>query len=204
MTEHNKDILKKAIKLLPSYEAPQAVWKQLNEQLQDAQSTVLLEQLPTYSPPSEVWNQINKHLGQANKTKEAQRPIRQIYANWRMRAASVAAAVLLFSAGYFFASWQGDPKVSMAIRQEQGSSIGAVKVDWNDEEDRFQYIMNQLENINDPKLNMLRAELEDLSKAKQEVEQMLREYGQDNHVIRQLAEIETQRSQVYRQVINEL
>lgn len=79
-----------------------------------------------------------------------------------------------------------------------------MKADWNDEEDSFQHIMDQLANIDDPKLNTLRAELEDLTKAKQEVEQMLREYGQDNRVIRQLVEIETQRSQVYRLVINEL
>lgn len=102
MIEQNKDILQRAINRLPNYEAPQAVWRQLDHQLEGVRPTALLEQLPIYSPPSEVWNQINKRLAQANQAAKRQTQIKPIYSNWLVRGASVAAAVLLFSAGYFF------------------------------------------------------------------------------------------------------
>ncbi len=204
MKERNKDTLKRGLAGLPSYEPAQKVWGGIEQQLGRVQPSVLREQLPTYAPPSEVWNQINRGLEQSNRTSRQQRQTKGMRPGWVVWVVSAAASVMLFCAGYLFANWHSEPTVSLAIRQEQGSDIGAVIVDWNDEEESFRHIMDQLAEIDEPQLNSLRTQLEELTKAKREVENMLREYGWDNRVIRQLAEIETQRSQVYRLVINEL
>lgn len=204
MKELNKDILQQALAGLPMYEPDQKVWGGIEQQLGRVQQSLLREKLPTYAPPSEVWNQINRGLEQSNRSFGQQEKTKKMRPAWLVWVGSAAAAVVLFCAGYLFANWHSEPKVSLAIRQEQGSNIGAVIMDWNDEEESFRHIMDQLADIDEPKLNSLRTQLEELTQAKQEVESMLREYGQDNRVIRQLAEIETQRSQVYRLVINEL
>lgn len=204
MIEKNKASLQEAINRLPSYEPPLAVWEGIDKQLGEIQQRSLLKQLPIYPPPAKVWNQINKGLEKAASSAQRQPLKAPSSSTWLLWVARVAAAVFLFSAGYVFANWKNQPKVSFAVRQEQSPPQGAVVADWNEEEERFQNIMDQLNNLNDPKLNALRTELIELTKAKQEVEEMLRQYGRDNRVIRQLVEIETQRSQLYRLAINEL
>jgi len=199
MNELNYENLRRALDQLPSYDAPNANWDCIDQGLnKEPMPSKLSRSLPGYSPPTSVWNKLNENL---DVVRNKRLRIRTIY-RWSARA---AAAVLLFGAGYVFATYDAGPKETYAYSQEYGATDASfTAADWNDEEDSFQRIMEQLASIDEPELNALRLELEELTAAKKEVEEMLRAYGHDNQIVTQLAEIEIERSRVYRLAIAEL
>lgn len=197
MREDNYDNLRRALDNLPEYDPQPLNWDSIDDQLngEPAASSKAVK-LPSYSPPSGVWNQLNRNLDEQQRKRGR---LRTIY-RWSARA---AAAVLIFVAGYTFANYDQGPKVSYAYGEES-NTVSLVSNDWNDDEESFQRVMDQLSQIDEPELNALRLELEELTLAKQEVEDMLRAYGNDRKVIHQLVEIENQRNRVYRHAIAEL
>ncbi len=200
MKEMNKKHLEEALRQLPTYRPTEGVWVSIYQELSTDPLPTAVKNLPTHTPPASVWNHINHALSSSN----AEQP--KLYAQaikfirW---GTSIAAAILLFSVGYFVATLSQKTRVSYSIRQET-AQLQNVKADWNDEEVSFERVMAQLREVKDPYLQSLLRDLVELSAAKHEVEKMLRDYGNDHHVIRQLADIETKRAQVYRQAINEL
>ncbi|MEM9835581.1 MAG: hypothetical protein AAF828_03715 [Bacteroidota bacterium] len=197
MREENYDKLRRALDQLPQYDTPDQLWSKLDQGLNKApELTSLGKALPAYSPPSGVWNRLNAQLDTYNKSRGR---LRTIY-RWTARAAAI---VLIFSAGYFVATYDQGPKVNYVYGQEQRQDASFV-ADWSEDEASFDRLMEQLANIDEPELNALRLELEELTAAKQEVEEMLRAYGEDKNIIIQLAEIETERSRVYRRAYAEL
>ena len=198
MKELNYENLRKALDQLPTYDAPVANWDRIDQGLNKAPSpSKLSRSLPGYSPPTSVWNKLNENLDIVRNNRSR---VRSIY-RWSARA---AAAVLLFGAGYLYATYDAGPKESYVYSQEYSSNASFTANDWNDEEASFQRVMEQLAAIDEPELNALRLELEELTAAKKEVEEMLRAYGHDHQIVTQLAEIEVERSRVYRLAIAEL
>jgi len=78
MKEKNRHSLREAIEKLPTYLAPDHIWKGISGQLR-------LSELPLYQAPSEAWDHISKELQKGKKTKT-----RLLWA-----AASIAAMILL-------------------------------------------------------------------------------------------------------------
>lgn len=198
MKEENYDNLRRALDQLPQYSPVPPNWDAIESGLNKTpEPTPAAKALPAYSPPTKVWNQLNGVLDQQASRR---RRMRVVYL-WTARAAAV---LLVFWAGYGFATFNSGPKVSFAYSQEAQSDASLVSNDWNEEEDSFDRVLRELSAIDEPELNALRLELQELTEAKQEVENMLKAYGNDNEVIKQLVEIESERSRVYRLAIAEL
>lgn len=94
------------------------------------------------------------------------------------------------------------PKVSVSYAQEVAPATTVH--DWSEDEESFSKVIAQIEQRNEPKLNILQHELTELTEAKEDMKAMLVAYGDDPSVIRQLAEIERDRSDIYRRIIVEL
>lgn len=191
MEEKNYNNLRRALDQLPEYDAPELLWNDVNTSLnKEPEPSELGKQMPGYSPPSKVWNQLNRHL---DEDRQKNNRLSVIY-RWTARA---AAAIVIFAAGFLAATYDAGPEITYVYTQEANPTASFTS-DWDDAESSFEDLMNRLNTIDEPELNALRLELEELTAAKQEVEEMLAAYGQNAEVIRQLAEIESERSRVYR------
>jgi hypothetical protein len=92
----------------------------------------------------------------------------------------------------------------VAYSQETAPARSSVDVNLEKDELSFQNAIAEIEARNEPGLNALRHELDELTEAKEDIKAMLVSYGEDPSVIRQLAEIERGRSDIYRRIIVEL
>lgn len=197
MKERNRNTLRDALGKLPQHTPPADVWSGLQRELRPN----LSEQLPSYQPPAEVWNSISDSLAsppvQSEVVKEQRSAtLRKLPVKWL----SIAAALLLLvTVGYNVFSEPNGPTITYAYTQEPAPA--AVKQDWGEDESSFNNVLAQLESRNEPELNTLRMELTELTEAKEEVQAMLVAYGEDPGVVRQLAAIERDRSDVYRRII---
>lgn len=193
MREKNYHTLKDALDGLPEYGAAAGAW----EGIQKAMTPSLGESLPSYRPPAEVWNGLSHELDAAAQP-AAEAPVRRMWPRYAAAAASFA-LLLMLSVGLLRNIDQA-PKVSYAYGQEIAPA--AIVVDWNGEESSFNRIAEEAKNRNEPALNILHHELEELNEAREEIKAMLVSYGDDPGVVRQLAEIERDRSDIYRRMID--
>ena len=76
--------------------------------------------------------------------------------------------------------------------------------DWDEDEGSFTRARREVTERNEPRLNNLGHELDELTEAREEVKAMLTAYGDDPEMVRQLAEIERERDDVYRRILIEL
>lgn len=197
--EKNRATLVRAIAQLRTYTPGAGAWARIEARLANpgevdvAELKLAVQRLPGYAPPPAVWNEINRTLDDDR----AARRVVLTRRRWAMRIA--AGLAILLTAGWWLLR-ESPPKVSIAYRQETVMQFNIVP-DWDTEADAFQHLEGQLAAVNDPQLNNLRLEMEELTSAKEEVEAMLNNYGQDPQLIRQLSEIERERSELYRQII---
>ena len=206
MNERNRRTLTEALARLRDYAAPTAAWDGIARRLADP--PVPAKRLPTYAPPATVWNAINAELtaGQTQAPAPAPRP-RSRPARRRLRTALAIAAGLavLLSTGFglLWRNVPGQPTVSYAFSQESAPASEPAR-DWDEDEASFTRVLAEVAARNQPKLNDLGTELDELNTARREVKAILVAYGEDPGVVHQLAEIERERSAVYRRIITEL
>jgi hypothetical protein len=195
MKEKNHDKLRDALNKLPAYDAPGSAWDAINDGL----SPTLADQLPTYQPAAGVWNAISRQIEQAELAALQQTGAKQRSLPWRKLAGVAAAIALLLTIGIGLNGVDRPAKVTVAYHQEVAPAMTIH--DWNTEEVSFTNALAVIEARNEPKLNALGEELVELNEAKEEIKAILVAYGEDASVIRQLAEIERDRSDIYRQII---
>ena len=193
MKEKNADKLREALNRLPQHDAPADAWAGITKGL----SPTLADQLPTYQPSAGVWNSISRKLeaetAGALSAKRRRLPV-------RLLLAAAAAIALLLTVGLGLASgFQHQQSVTLAYTQEPApaQSIHDLTAD----EESFERARAEIAARNEPALNELGHELAELDEAKEEIKAMLVAYGEDPSVIRQLAEIERGRSDIYRRII---
>lgn len=194
MKEKNKKTLQDALNQLPEYGADAGAWTGIEAGL----SPALGERLPSYQPPAEVWNGLNRALNTPAHVVNMRRRA------WT-RLGGIAASVLVIVAlglGLWPETIHAGPKVRISYAQEVAPASSSH--DWNADEESFNNVIAQIEERNEPTLNTLNMELAELTEAKEEMKAMLVAYGEDPSVIRQLAEIERDRSDIYRRIIVEL
>jgi hypothetical protein len=195
MKERNYDKLRRALDQLPDYGPPGEAWEGIQKDL----AGPLGDRLPNYRPPASVWNRLNQELDQGipDSIHRAKRR--------SLRWVSIAAGTLLVlaTAASWWAKSNEGPTVTVAISREFAPANVLVK-DWDGEEQSFTEIIEEINRRDEPTLNNLRYELDELTAAKEEIKAMLVAYGDDPTVVRQLAEIERDRSDIYRRIIVEL
>ncbi|PSR13933.1 MAG: hypothetical protein DA408_04095 [Bacteroidetes bacterium] len=197
--EKNRNSLKRALGQLPSYDPPAHAWEQLlprigEEPLPDeAPLQEAIGQLPAHTPPAAVWNHLNKTLDEEKSTRHTRLTVRR-------RGFAIAASLALLTTVAYWVFREPPPKVSLQYSQEILQQF-KLDIDWNADQSTFDRLEEELASINDPVVNKLRLEYEELMAAHLDVEAMLKSYGQDPQLIRQMADIERERTDIYRQII---
>lgn len=193
MKEKNADKLREALSRLPQHDAPADAWAGITKGL----SPTLADKLPTHQPPAGVWNSLSRQLEAettvASAAKRRRLPVRLV-----MGAAAAIALLLTVGIG-LVSGFQHQQSVTMAYTQE---SVPAQSIyDLTADEESFERARAEIAARNEPALNELGHELAELDEAKEGIKAMLVAYGDDPSVIRQLAEIERDRSDIYRRII---
>lgn len=197
--EKNKDTLKDALEQMKSYAPSDQLWGAIEAGLNTPVSTneeVLHEaigQLPEHSPPASVWNDLRKSL-------DTEKGAKRVQMHQRRRWLSIAAAAAVLVLSVFWMFGEAPPKISKQYAQETMKNF-QLNIDWNADEESFERLQDQLASLDDPQLNNLKLELQELSSARSDVEEMLKSYGQDPQLVNQLGDIERERSDIYRQII---
>ena len=198
MKEKNYRTLRDALDRLPEYEPGPVAWSNIADHLAEAAGrnrASLAERLPTYAPPPQVWNKVSQGLDAPPVAAVRRLPVRQ----W---GAAVAAAVVLLLIAVPLLTYDAGPEITYAYTQE--ATPEPVVADWDDDESSFVRAREAVQERNEPHLNNLGYELDELTSAREEVKAMLVAYGEDPGIVRQLAEIERERDDVYRRIIIEL
>lgn len=191
MKEKHYDRLREALDRLPDYPAPQGCWWVIDERL----GPTLRAELPSYAPPPAVWNTVSQELDAARNQRPRRLPVRKLLA-------IAASLLLLVAVGLSLSHYEPGPTVSYTYSQETRPE--PVTADWDDDETSFARARQEVQKRNEPRLNNLGHELDELTSAREEVKAMLVAYGEDPTVVKQLAEIERERDDVYRRIIIEL
>ena len=191
MNERNYERLREALDRLPTYNPPTDNWAEIAQQL----TPPLSERLPSYAPPPAVWNAVSQELDAAPRGRMRNLPLSRIFG-------MAAAVLLLVISGVFLLNQDRGPRVSYTYSQEAQPT--PVTADWDDDEASFDRARREVLARNEPQLNNLGHELDELTSAREEVKSMLTAYGDDPTVVQQLAEIERERADVYRRIIIEL
>ena len=198
MKEKNYRTLRDALDRLPDYEPGPVAWSNITDRLEGAADRTrasLADRLPTYAPPPQVWNKVSQEL-------DAPRPTVVRRLSVRGWVVAVAAAVALLLLAVPLIRYDAGPDISYAYTQE--ATPEPVVADWDDDESSFERAREAVQERNEPHLNNLGHELDELTSAREEVKAMLVAYGEDAGMVRQLAEIERERDDVYRRIIIEL
>lgn len=208
MKEFNKHNLIEAIQSLPEYEPKDSLWDKISDELEanpvDVPLQKCISELPQYEPPAFIWDNIEKGL-QPQKTAKIVRFRRSSY------AAAAAMAVLLAAFGWLML---GDNSESIDL----GSGDLAYSTetvddkllahDWNEDEDGFELVMNicneQKFKCDNPEFKALKAELEELNEAKEELEYAIGSYGTNADLIAQIREIEFARTDLLEKIIHKV
>jgi anti-sigma-K factor RskA len=200
MNEKNSKTLRDALARLREYEAPASAWDAIAAGLEP----VLADKLPTYAPAAGVWNAISRKMEQADETIAQRRMAKERSLPLRKLAGIAAAVTLLITVGLGLNyELQTRQTVSVAYSQEVAPAKNIA--DWELDEKSFNYAISEIEVRNEPALNTLGLELDELTEASNEIKAMLVSYGEnDPSLTRQLGKIERDRSDVYRRIIVEL
>jgi hypothetical protein len=200
MKEKNKETLRDALDGLREYEAPSPAWEGIAANLKP----VLADKLPTYAPDAGVWNGISRQMEQADEAQAQRRMAKERTLPLRKFVGIAAAIALLVTAGFGIKhELQTRQTVNIAYSQEVAPEEEIP--DWNIDEASFNNAIAEIEDRNEPVLNSLGLELGELTEASNDIKAMLVSYGKnDPGLIRQLGEVERDRSDVYRRIIVEL
>lgn len=195
-------LLKKTLRELPNYKPPTTAWQRIAQALQneDGEQDLQgrLQQLPMYDPPATVWQGIEGAL-----------PVRRIVPlrTWLARAAAVIALAL--------GTWYLWPTESVRLQatyeyqtETAGLAWDSPTADWSDDEMAIAQAVAQFRN--DPLARSsdyyddLIDEWEELTRAKAEITEIMELYGKDAQLIRQMSEIEQERSGLIRRMVREI
>ncbi|MEL7119851.1 MAG: hypothetical protein AAFO07_10430 [Bacteroidota bacterium] len=189
MEERNIESLKAAIAGLPTYEAPDLIWDNIEEALEkeekDAPLKEAIKQLPIYEAPAAAWDNIESALPKKGLT---------AYTYFRMAAAAVV--VLAVGLTLLFRPTDAE-KVSYTVAEVE---VFWSEIDWHEDEPSIEALVSNF--INDPfakqdeNYESLLTQLDELNDAREELLTAIEWYGEDGQLVRQLSEIERDRSSV--------
>lgn len=203
MNELNKKTLTGALQKMPQYSVGSEVWDRIDARLEiqfsDMSLQTGLRSLQEYSPPHHVWPVLLQKMQTAKRALPYPRlALRQV---WKYAA---AAAVLLMGIlivpGLFR---QPEAKVSTSVSEENSFwSFGAGE-DLSDEtaiEEIWKEFQNKRHLIQNVELEAVDREMMELNTARQELLKAIQTLGTDPHLIKQLKQIELDRSQIIKKI----
>lgn len=206
MKELNYNTLHEALQALPTYEPPLALWDDIELAL-DSEDALAesVQALPQYEPPDAVWQHLEARLDAAEPQKIVRlepvlRPLHQ--RRWWAAAATIT---LLVMAWWLMRPVAGDGElVAVQISQEAvNTEVQAAAQEAEDE--GFDLVAELCESkapvCEETDFKLLKSELDDLTLAKNDLRTALGQYGDDPDMAAQLVQIERERSEVLRQMM---
>ncbi|MCB0582808.1 MAG: hypothetical protein KDD10_26250 [Phaeodactylibacter sp.] len=192
--EHNRKTLEEALGRLPSYRPPESLWGRIESELAREENEKplrhALEQLPAYSPPPSVWETVEAGLDRG----ERQPRIRRLA--WLAAAASVAALVAW--AVFYLPAEPGIKPVYTYETEEVAPGMFANN--WDADEAALRAVVEQF--ARDPwakthnQHGRMLEDWQELEEARAEVKEIMELYGKDARLVRQMGEIERERSRL--------
>jgi hypothetical protein len=200
MKEQNNDTLKKAIRQLPSYTAPPGIWEAIQTDMEIFQKEAPLREathnLPVYKAPEGAWAGIAQQLKEEKPQRHRALRIRQLGI-----AASVA--ILVAAGGYFFWNTDAPATVELEYRKEL-VNLELLENDWEQDQEDMQWVVQQFEKSpvakTEKQYETLLIEYAELNDAKHEIENVMKNYGKDASLIRQMTRIELERTRIIKQM----
>jgi len=201
MKEKNKNILTQLLQKLPAYLPPDRVWEQVERAI-SSPSPKGLDLLPQYQPPGDLWESIESRLDAALPAKTRVVAIKR-FLPWAAAVAAAITGVVWFAKG---PGSPGSPSESVTITYSRESVDPALlQRDWEQDEAAFEMIdrlcAGSAFTCTNPDMRSMQVELDELTEAKQAIENALGKYGGDVDLIVQLAEIERQRTALLKQIL---
>lgn len=198
--EKNKDTLNEAIADLPTYQPPQYAWEGIErslDRLGNMQQALL--HLPQHAAPSNIWKNIEQAL---DAPQQLPRPtVHRTLSRLKPWIAAATLCGLALGAWWFMDNEQAS-KTTIAYSEEVQMQINFA-MDWEEEDETIEAVMTQAEQspVADPQvIKRLKLEYHELNDARTEVEEMLKRYGQDDQLLKEVARIERERSQVIKEL----
>lgn len=199
-TEHNRHTLRDALKQLPQYDPPEQSWRQIAAKLDKEEREATLKdalgRLPSYSPPSKVWEAIEGGLKQTEKARPHRFRLHRLF----LPAAAAGIAVLT---AWFLLRPTGEQGMKTTYAFEViRANTALLENDWDEDEKAMQAVVEQFRG--DPfaqrqeQYSRLLEEWRELEEARAEVKAIMKLYGKDARLIRQVGEIERERSRLAR------
>jgi hypothetical protein len=200
MEELNDDMLKDALLQMPQYRAPDFIWDNIEDQLeQEGNLHQAIASLPKYTAPDRVWNNIEQRL--------QQKGILRRLPTWGWSAAAGVAIVITAALGIY--QWnQTRGSVSYAYAVEKNVPNPSPR-DWDADETDVQEVQNlyahfcKYQSQNDMNCG-LDQELKELNEAKAELKKAMAQYGEDPELIRQLGDLEIDRARVVKAMVEKI
>lgn len=195
--EQNRATLKKAILALPSYQAPEGLWNDIAQQLDEEASSSsfasVIDELPEYRPPAFVWENIN----QALEEPVSKPALKVLSSSFLTRAAAVLLIIAASYLGYTLFNTGNEAKVSYA---ESTIMENPVEIDFQEDEPMIRMVSQAFEESpvarQQSDYDRLLGELKELDQARQDVLDMMESYGEDSQMIKELADIERSRTDI--------
>ena len=202
MQEKNREVLTKLLGELPVYQPPAGVWERLDHYL-SIPSQKGWNNLPEYQPPDDIWHRIESGLDTPVSRPLPVNRLKRVLP-WAASVAATLAMVVWFVQPSSHAG-SGDGKVSLSYSREVVDA-SLLQRDWEQDEEAFDMINRLCAGASftcaNPDMQSLQAELEELTMAKNSLEEALGKYGTDIDLIGQLTEIERQRTALLKQILD--
>jgi hypothetical protein len=207
-TSQEKDaLLKKKLAQLPQYEPRIGLWDDISTELNHLakQDDVLKQQLanlPNYNPPQSLWNGVETELGQPVKVFRLP--------NWQRYAiaATLLGCILTFGTLFYQnATSVGNEKITLAYSEEKLDTTPIIE-DWDEDEAAFAKVeeicQQQTFLCEQPEVKTLKSELDELNEAKQSLKTALGQYGNDETIVAELVQVEKERSEVLKKIMDKI
>lgn len=209
MEERNPQTLQQAIRQLPELSPPSAVWSGIRRQLEHDQADVplkaALRELPLYNPPDALWVQIESAITEEMPAKRRSL-VRRLWP--AVAAAAVISGLFLVKPDLFFGSTQAVEYASARLVSEELVDPMLLERDWREDEQGFQFVEDLCNKkpfmCSNPDVQGLKLELAELTEAKSRLEVALGDYGTDLYLIQQLKEIELERTELLKEMLERM
>ncbi len=209
--EIHSETLQKAIQGLPSYQAPLMAWENIENTLPSMEDSVLksaIQQLKVYDAPPQVWENIIQAL---NPKVSGLRIVKKSYL--RYAAAAVSVGIVLVAGLWFLNKPNETSNVAQIENVTYSQEVAVLPTETqkttivtHDEAIKKvnTFCEKQAVVCEKPDFQALKSELEALTAAKNELQEAIGEYNTDQNLLAQLSDIEEERDEILKKLLNKI
>ena len=200
--------LRKALKSLQEYSPSNALWPTIANILDESDTEqnklqIALSRLPIYEPASTIWGAIEKEIQPTPKYG------RVFYLKTFAAAASFLALLFAGSIWYQIQSSSKDSTSYSYYTEKTDEAIITINSKENQEDEAAFALVNEICEkqafiCEQPQVKLLKSELDELNHAHAALKEAIGSYGSDIELRQQLSQIELDRTEILKKIMNEI